>query len=130
MKTILNITCSSFTCLMLLFALLSPYGLAPHITSQTVYQGLLLSVSVSLFMAATKKTREGSLLSDALIRVLICYFVVFLEGSLIKMIPFSWKGLLLITPVLIPVFIITYFINYLTCVELADSINKSIKRKK
>ncbi len=67
---------------------------------------------------------------DALIRVLISYIVVFLEGCLFGMFPFGWNAIAYISPVLIPAFVIAYAIGYFTVVDCANVINKNIKRKK
>lgn len=130
MKKFVTITCGSFTVVMLLFMLLSPYNLAPYITNTIAFQLLIMSVSLALIMVLAELIKNDSIIIDVLIKIIICYAVVFFEGAYFGMVDFSWIGLLQITPSLVPAFIITYFIQYLTYVEWASSINKSIKRKK
>lgn len=130
MQKFLSITCGSFTVVMLMFMVLSPYGLAPYVTNTTAFQIFIMSVSISIIMVLAEFINKDSLILDALIKFFICYAVVFLEGAYFKMNDLSWKGVLQITPALVPAFIITYFIQYLTCVEWADKINKSIKHQK
>lgn len=130
MRKILTITCGSFTVVMMLFVLFSPFRLAPEVTNATALQGFVMSVSIAVIMVLAEKIDLESIALDVLTKALICYLVVFLEGAFFGMVPFSWKGLWEITPVLIPAFIITYVIEYLVCVEWASFINHKIKRKK
>lgn len=137
MKQMIIITCCSFTAIMLLFALFTALGLegmAPEITRTVMLQAFLMSVSMAIMMSICDKivTRFVTmpLLVDVLIRIVICYMVVFAEGCLFGMIPLSWKSFLDISPVLIVVFFVTYLICYMTQVEYAQQINKSIRRKK
>lgn len=130
MKKILTITCGSFTSVIILFALLSPYGFAPAVTNDITFQVFLMSVSIALIMTLAERIDYDSLVIDVLVKVLICYLVVFFEGALFGMIPFSWHGFWEITPVLIPAFLITYLFHYITCMECASYINHIIHHKK
>lgn len=134
LKRVLVLTCSSFTAILLLFALFGESELAPAVTGQVVFQVFPMSLSIALLMAALEKLEERlditSLLADTLLRVLICYSVVFLEGCLFGMFPFAWHTLWIISPVLLLVFVITYLIAYLVCREYADNINRAIRRMK
>ncbi len=133
MKKILIITCSSFTAIVLLFALFSTFDIVPELSKSIVFQLFTMSMSIALLMFISERAEDkldiSSLTVDALIRMLICYIVVFVEGSLFRMFPFSWKAIASISPVLIPTFVITYVIGYFTIVDCANKINKSIKRK-
>lgn len=134
MNRILIINCTSFTGVMLLFSVFSKYDMAPVVNSTVIFQVYILTLSIAVVMSIaeriTNKLRIYSALVDALIRIVICYALVFIEGGLFDWFEFSAEAILMISPVCIPVFIVTYLVLYLTCVECADAINKSIKRKK
>lgn len=134
MKKIVIITCSSFTAIVLLFALFSTFDMVPELSKSIVLQLFTMAVSIAVLMFFSEKIEDklavSSMAVDALIRVLICYIVVFVEGCLFGMFPFGWKAIAYISPVLIPAFVITYAIGYFTIVDYANAINKNIKRKK
>lgn len=133
MKGIVVICTGSFTGIMLLFSLLCQYDMAPQVTEETTIQVFLMALSVAVVMFLAEKIEEKfeniSLWTDVLIRIFICYAVVFLEGILFGMFDLSWSSFREITPILIPVFLITYGIGYLSCQNYAESINKSIRQK-
>lgn len=133
-KYITTITCSSFTCIVLLFAVFSRFDLTPPLSNEACFVLFGMSLSISLLMFLFEKLQERfdftpSAWLDILIRILICYAVVFFEGVFWGMVPFAWDSLLAISPVLIPTFLITYLVFYLSCVRYADDINREIKRK-
>jgi hypothetical protein len=134
MKKIIIITCSSFTAIVLIFALLSEFYIVPELSRAIILQlfAMAFTIALLMFLLETIEYRLDafSLLTDTLFRVLIGYTVVFLEGGLFGMFPFEWKAFAYISPVLIPAYIITYLISYITCVECANAINQSIKRKR
>ncbi|WP_069999106.1 DUF3021 family protein [Cellulosilyticum sp. I15G10I2] len=134
MKKILVITCTSFTAIVLLFALFSTFDMVPELSKSIILQLFAMASSISVLMFISDKIAHkldiNSIVIDALIRVLICYFVVFTEGSLFGMFPFEWKAFAYISPVLIPTFIATYAIYYFTLVDYANEINERIKKKK
>jgi len=133
MKKIVIITCSSFTAIVMLFALFSTFDIVPELSKSIVLQLFTMAGSIAVLMFFTDKIEDkldvSSITVDALIRVFICYIVVFAEGSLFGMFPFGWEAIADISPVLIPTFVITYVIGYFTLVECANVINKNIKRK-
>lgn len=133
-KKIIIITCSSFTAIVLIFALLSNFTMVPDLSKSIVLQLFTMAASIAVLMSISDKIEDqfdvSSLAADALIRVLICYIVVFWEGCWFGMIPFSWKAIAYISPVLIPTFVITYAVGYVTIVDYANEINKSIAHKK
>ncbi|WP_425804416.1 hypothetical protein ACHOLT_20195 [Desulfitobacterium sp. Sab5] len=132
-KKIIIITCSSFTAIVLIFALLSNFTMVPDLSKSIVLQLFTMAVSIAVLMFFSDKIEEkldvSSIAVDALIRVLICYIVVFWEGCLFGMIPFGWKAIAYISPALIPTFVITYAIAYFTIVDYAKVINKNIKQR-
>ncbi len=134
MKKIVIITCSSFTAIVLLFALFSTFNMVPELSKSIVLQLFTMAVSISVLMFFGEKLSDklvvSSMAVDALIRVLICYLVVFVEGCLFGMFPFGWKAIAYISPILIPGFVITYAIGYFTIVDCANEINKNINQKK
>lgn len=132
-KKILIITCSSFTAIILFFILFSKLGVIILFSEDIALQLFIMSLSISILMSLTDKIEAhldvSSIFVDVSIRVFICYFVVFIQGCLFGMFPFSWISFIYITPVLIPGFLVTYAISYFTNVEYSNAINKSIKRK-
>lgn len=134
MKKIIIIACSSFTAIVLLFALFSTFSMVPELSKSIILQLFIMSASISVLMFIIEKIVHKlditSMVLDVLIRVLICYFVVFTEGCLFGMFPFEWKAFLYISPVLIPTFIITYAVYYFMLVDYANEINARIKKKK
>lgn len=134
MKKIVIITCSSFTAIVLLFALFSTFEMVPELTKSIILQLFTMAVSIAVLMFFSERIEDklavSSMAADVLIRVLICYSVVFVEGSLFGMFPFGWKAIANISPVLIPTIVITYTIGYFTIVDSANDINKNIKRKR
>lgn len=131
MKKLLLITCTSFTITQLLFAVFAASDFAPAVNSQSTLQAFIMSLSIAIFMVAAEKAADYfavvPLWLDGLIRLMICYMVVFIEGTFFGMITFSWLGLWQITPLLLVIFLLTYFISYLTCSEWAEAINKCIR---
>lgn len=134
MKKIVIITCSSFTAIILLFSLFSTFDMVPELSKSIVLQLFTMAISIAVLMFFSEKFEDkytvSSTAMDALIGMLICYIVVFVEGCLFGMFPFGWKAIAYISPVLIPAFVITYAIGYFTIVDDANAINKNIKRKK
>jgi sterol desaturase/sphingolipid hydroxylase (fatty acid hydroxylase superfamily) len=108
--------------------------MVPELSKSIILQLFVMSASISVLMfiieKITHKLDITSMVLDVLIRVLICYFVVFTEGCLFGMFLFEWKAFLYISPVLIPTFIITYAVSYFMLVDYANEINERIKKKK
>ena len=134
MKKILLMTCASFTAAQLLFAAFSQASFAPEVNSQTTWQTFCMSLSIALLMVLYENIADrfggASLWLDALLRLAICYSVVFTQGAYFGMIAFSWRGLWQITPLLVLIFLLTYTISYLTCTEWAAAINQSIRSRR
>lgn len=137
MKKMFIICCTSFTGIMLFFALFSFVGpisdAVPVLSPVVVLQAFAMSASIALLMFVMEKILDRwdfSLWVDILVRIIICYVVVFIIGGLAGMFPLGPVALLYITPVMLPVFIVTYLVSYITCVEWAEAINKSIRRRK
>jgi len=132
-KKVLIITCSSFTAIVLFFILFSKLGViipfSEDIALQLFIMCLIIAILLIIVELIEARLDVSSIFADALARVLTCYFVVFIVGSLFGMFPFSWISFAYITPVLIPGFIVTYAISYTTCIEHSHAINASIKRK-
>ena len=134
MKKILLITCTSFTAAQLLFAAFSATPFVPELNSQTTWQTFCMTLSIALLMVLYEKIADqfGStpLWLDILLRLLICYVVVFTQGAYFGMIALSWLGLWRITPSLGIIYLLTYTISYLTCTEWAAAINQSIRSRR
>jgi len=134
MKKLLIITCTSFTAVMLFFTILTTFEFAPTMARSTPVQVFILTLSIAalMFLAeiAEDKYDISSLLADAIIRLLICYFVIFIEGYMFRWFDASFSAFFIITPILIPTFIITYWVSYSISVEYTETINQIIKRGK
>jgi hypothetical protein len=136
MKHILTITCSSFTAIIVLFALFSKFDspFAPEFSNSTVLEFFIMCLSIAIAMLVSKKIEEKfdipSIFVDAFIRVLICYIIVFFEGCWFEMFSFSWISFLYISPILIPTYIISYALSYFNRVQYANAINYRIQQKK
>lgn len=134
MKKILNIIFGSFTIMMLLFTFFKPFNLAPEITNEVVIQVLIISTSIAVLMEISDKLLSyfdiSSFLVDLIIRVLICYFVVFIACANFNIISFSLFGLWEITPTMLFCFPLTYAYTVYMNNELAESINEAIKKRK
>lgn len=126
------IICTSYTCVSLAFALFSEFDLAPALTNEIGWQIFCICCTIAFLMLLEDKLTDllnlSSLLADGLIRLLVCYVVVFIEGSFFKMFSFSPDSLLRITPILIPVYLLTYAAGYFSCLQYANTINRSIKK--
>lgn len=134
MKKILLITCASFTVAQLLTAAFVGASFTPEASSQTTWQLFMMSLSIALLMVLYEKIAErfggAPLWADALLRLAICYLIVFSQGAYFGMITWSWRGLGQITPLLLLIFLLTYIISYLTCTEWAAAINQSIRSRR
>jgi hypothetical protein len=133
MRKIAITACAGFTTSIITLTLLSKLSFMPEINSKIVLEIFVIAVSIALLMFVYKKIEErfnnNSLVVDALIRVLICYIAVVIEGCLFGMIPFGWIALGYASIVIIPAFIVAYAIIRFTVTEYANEINDSIKRK-
>src|SRR5659263_137653 len=100
-KKILIIMCSSFTAIVLFFILFSKLGVIIPFSEDVTLQLFImcLSIAILMFISDIIKARldVSSIFADALIRVLICYSVVFVQGCLFGMFPFSWISFIYIT---------------------------------
>ncbi|NLK71785.1 MAG: DUF3021 domain-containing protein [Clostridiales bacterium] len=133
MKSVFMICCYSFTAVILFISLFSQFDMAPLLSDKVALQAFTFSLSIAIIMAFADKINKNadfSIWTDLLIRIVICFAVVLIEGIWFKMLPFSWKAVIYAAPIVIPVFIITYFFSYITCMDWADKINKSIQKKK
>ena len=132
MKNIILRTCCTFTLVTLLFAIFSDVGLTPESTNTVIYQILIMTLSISVAMDIGERIEERlditSSLVDILIRIIICYVFVFLEGVAFHMFPLKLSSLLLISPVLLPTFIATYTLFWFMSKQMVKEINESIKR--
>lgn len=128
------VTCFSFTTIVLFFVLLTNYNIVPTITNHILIQLFVMSFTIAIGMYLVSKLEEAkdisSLIFDVIMRVIICYAVVLIEGSIFGMITFGWNAILEISPVLLPTIIVTYILSFFTLMEFVDSINKTIKSKK
>ena len=129
MKKIVIVTCSSFTVTILLYVLFSVIGVISEVTNEKVLQLFSMTLSIALLMSVGEwildKLDVSSLALDAVIRVLICYVVVFAEGTLYGMFPFGWSSLFYISLIIIPTVVTTYAIAYVTVVNYAKQINRN-----
>lgn len=133
MKKIITVMCTSFTSVILLFILFYQFDMVSELNHSTILQIFSMSVLISVFMYISdmlqKKFDIGSSLLDLLIRILICYLVVFTVGCIGGMFTFGLNAILEMTPILIIAFIITYIFSYAVCVNYANQINAEIQNK-
>ncbi|MGV8905106.1 MAG: hypothetical protein ACOH15_00730 [Acetobacterium sp.] len=116
------------------FILFSKLGVIIPFSEDVALQLFIMCLSIAILLSLVDiieaRLDVSSIFVDALARVLTCYMVVFVLGCFFGMFPFSLISFVYITPVLIPGFIVTYAISYITSVEYSNAINKSIKRKR
>lgn len=133
MKKIILYTCTSFTALTLAFAVLQGSNFAPVLTAAIVVQLFIITLSIALLMHLAEtilmRFEVDSPVLELLIRVFICYGLAMTECILFGMIPASLDSLLLITPAMVPTFIVSYAANHLVIVGYAEKINKAIHRQ-
>jgi hypothetical protein len=133
MKKILNIIFGSFTIMMLLFTFFRQFNLAPAINNEVVIQVLIISTSIAVLMEISDKIQAyfdySSFWVDLIIRVIICYTVVFIACANFGIVPLSLTGLWEITPTMLFSFPLTYAYTVFMNNELAESINKAIKKR-
>ncbi|SJZ84380.1 hypothetical protein [Anaerorhabdus furcosa] len=133
MKKILNITFGSFTIMMILFTFFRQFDLAPEINNETVLLVLIISTSIALLMELSDKIQNhydiSSIWIDLVVRISICYVVVFIACASFGVVSFSLFGLWEITPTLILCFPLTYFYTVYMNNELAESINQAIQKR-
>ena len=134
MKRIIIITCTSYTVVSVLAALLDGMHYVPLFTPMSILQLFMITLSIAVLMFVLEKIAENfdsyTLWVDLLIRLAICFGVVFFGGMLFGWFTFSWLSLLDILPLTIPTFIITYFIAYFTIFAYAKNINEALKKRK
>ena len=124
----------SFSGTVLLFSLFEILNLTPPINTKFILVLFLMTVTMGAFNEALntfeKKVKELPIILDFFLRLVFCYASVFLEGSLVDMIPFEWISFLYISPVIIPVYTSTYLLMYSYAKKSADSINKKLEQNK
>lgn len=134
MKYIMIITCSSFTVIVLLFVLLSNFGLTSELSGPIALQLFAISATIAVLLLALERLEDrfeiNSFVLDAVLRILICYLVVYAEGCLFGMLDAGWETLVTVSPILLPAFVITYAVSYFSLVSTAKKINRDIRRKK
>ena len=134
MKRILIITCTSYTIVSVLAALLSDMNYAPLFSPVTMLQLFLVTIVIAVLMFAAEtivgKLDFYTLWLDLFIRLAICFGVVFFGGVLFGWFALSWTAFLNILPLTIPTFVITYFIAYVTIFSYAQNINAALKKRK
>lgn len=133
MRKILTIISSSFTLMMLLFTFFEQFDLSPTITSNITIQVLIISTTIAICMEISDKLQSyfkiSSTTTDIIIRVLICYIVVFTACVSFDIVSFSLIGLWKITPTLLLCFPLTYFYTLYMNNEITESINRVIKER-
>lgn len=133
MRKILTIISSSFTLMMLLFTFFEQFDLSPTITSNITIQVLIISTTIAICMEISDKLQSyfkiSSTTIDIIIRILICYIVVFTACVSFDIVSFSLIGLWKITPTLLLCFPLTYFYTLYMNNEITESINRVIKER-
>ena len=130
-QEIFVITCCSYMGVTMLFVLFSNFNMTEPLSNEIALQILCMCFSTALGMLIADKIIDAvnieTLLPEILLRMGICYAIVFFEGVLFHMFPFGIHPLLGISPILLPVYFLTHFATYHVNVECANEINKKIK---
>lgn len=133
MKKTLIICCTSFTVLMLAFAISDKFNFEFAVDNMLTIQAFLLTLSISLSMFLAEKLQDKfnitSPWADMVIRAILSYLIILFEGNLFGWFSLSAKSILVILPIWFPVFLLTSLAVFLTCMQYADEINKKIKGK-
>ena len=135
MKSSITICTTSFTMVMIVAAIIDHIDsiFAPDITSITILQFFSMSLTISILIHLfrkiyTKVTNRSNI--PWIILILICYITVLLLGTLYGYFSLSFEALLIITPIMIPTFIVTSLIEYITISKYANEINREISKRK
>ncbi|MBE6722870.1 MAG: DUF3021 domain-containing protein [Ruminococcaceae bacterium] len=130
-REIFVITCCSYTAVTMLFVMFSNFNMTEPLSNEIALMLLCMCFSTALGMLAADKIIDAvnieTLLPEILLRMGICYVIVFFEGALFHMFPFDIRHLFGISPILLPVYFLTHFATYHVNVECANEINKKIK---
>ena len=133
-RSIMTITCTSFTGAVVISELFRKFGSFDFGKLNFLIPLFLICLSIALLMECYEKItykfsekKDIPLPADAAIRLLICYLTVSAGGVLAGWFSLQWKMLLYVSPFVLPVFIITYFVTYRICSGFADDINKAIE---
>ena len=132
MKKFLQIASASFSACVLFFACFSRMDIMIPLTDIVVIQLFMMNVTIAALMSLYEFLASGkdvSLPADVVVRALICYVVVGVEGVLMGMFPLEWEMLIYISIVLVPTFIASYLITYFGYAAYADDINKKIRMR-
>ena len=134
-KSIAIITGTSFTGSVMMLYLFDKFGLFNLDDVEYIPVLFLICFGIGFFMAVYEKIAQIlkadiNIFIDAIIRLAIAFVVIVVGGCIGNLFSFSWVLLIYIVPILIPVFVLTYFITYLSCSNYATEINRAINSKK
>lgn len=142
LKSFWLMTATSFTCVVLFMALFQPLGWEGLMTALAALELFLMCVTISAAMLLWDIPEQGlerrgvppkvMLVVDPLLRCLAVLAIVLLEGVWFGFFPLAWGTVLGLLPVVVPVFLVTYFItvvNYYRVQREAQEINETIRRK-
>lgn len=134
MKKIISVVCTSYTLITLIFTGLYFLNIMPEIDSTHLLAFFTMSLCIGILMWLAEELYDRfeikSVITDLIIRILICYVSIFVVGILFGIFDFSVTTFFEVTIIFVPVFIITYAVICLTYSEYALAINSSIKRRK
>lgn len=134
MKKLIIITCTSYTTVTIVSALLSQLDMALFISANTLLQLFFITFLIAVTMLVLDKVEDKyerfSLWADGLIRIVICYVFVLLGGFVFGWFPVVLQSVLLASPIILITFFITYLVSYLAILDYATNINKILKKEK
>lgn len=138
-KKICTTTFTSFTVCVLFLCLflrlgLTDYGTGTLLPTSILMQFFVFCASIAILMPLMEKLENlldfSSLFLDTAMRLFLCYLVVFLEGSAFGVFAFTLRSFLDITPVMLPVFAVTWIVHYISTKEYTEAVNKAIEKKR
>ncbi len=133
LKPIVIITCVSFTVELLLYVAIALLVFKAELTGLAVYALFAMSLGIALLLSVVDWLGEHvelSLFVDNLLRIAVCYVVVLGIGFAVGMFAFSWMALVYVSPILLPVYVVTYLVSYFTIKEYTNSINAALVHRR
>ena len=134
---------TSFTGVVLFMAMFQPLGWEGYMTPAAAWQLFAMSATVSAAMLAWDLPERGleklgapeglMLVLVPLLRCAVVCLIVLLEGAAFGLYPLSWRSVLGLLPVVVPVFFVTYamyMFHYRRAKKDAEEINEKIQKKK
>lgn len=127
LKTYFNITCYSFTLLVLLYATLAGLNVFPPLSTSNIFLFLFITMCISILMIVTDRLPIKNNLFILLIRLLDIVFVVFTIGILSDLFPLEWSYILYTLGMILVIYFSVYAVLMIKDQSDAKAINKQIR---